>query len=214
MGDVSYSANPWPPRRGSGRRKPSLQSSQAEQWRLEPAGSRHEAAVRLGAPARCSARRARECNSKQIVTAANRTASTTRDAAVTWMPRMRTDIRRSLAYSWKQGEQLTTCETGRSFKLSRRSRYAIARKVEEFGQPSRVGFGKAVLEVFLSKGDNVSHLFGGYGLVRFSHQNFTRRQAVSIVICGKPGIGPRLYQSSCRTGPRHYEHPDIPSAWR
>src|SRR6266536_5467342 len=71
------------------------------------------------------------------------------------------------------------------------------------------GFGN-----FLSKGDGVFYLFGGHGLVGFSHQNFTRRQAVSIVIGGKPGIDPRLYQFSCRTEPRHYEHPGIPSAWR
>src|SRR5260370_12553319 len=64
---------------------------------------------------------------------------------------MTNDIRRSLTYSWKQGEQPTTCETGRSFKLSRRSRYAIALKVEKFGQPSRVGFGKAVLEYFFPR---------------------------------------------------------------
>src|SRR5260370_12453934 len=64
---------------------------------------------------------------------------------------MTNDIRRSLTYSWKQGEQVTTCETGKSFKLSCRSRYAIARKVEEFGQPSRVGFGKAVLEYFFPR---------------------------------------------------------------
>src|ERR1700730_4366687 len=77
--------------------------------------------------------------------------STTKDAAVTWIPRRRTEIRRSLTYSWKQGEHVTTCETGRSFNVSRRSRYAIARKVEEFGQPSRDGFGNAVLEVFFPR---------------------------------------------------------------
>ena len=61
------------------------------------------------------------------------------------------NMRRSLAYSRKQGEQVTTCETGRSFKVNRRSRYAIARKVEEFGQPSRVGFGNEVLEYFFPR---------------------------------------------------------------
>src|SRR5260370_27078514 len=85
------------------------------------------------------------------LTTANRTASTARDAAVTLMPRTTPAIRRSLEYSWKQGEQLTTCETGMSFKLSCRSRYAIARKVEESGQPSRVGFGNAVLEAFFPR---------------------------------------------------------------
>src|SRR5450631_3302352 len=62
---------------------------------------------------------------------------------------MRNEMRRKCMYSRKQGEQLTTCETGRSFRARLRSRRAIARKRVRFGQPSRFGFGKAVLELFL-----------------------------------------------------------------
>src|ERR1700733_12369077 len=75
----------------------------------------------------------------------------TRAAAVILVPRTRIDIRRKRVYSWKQFEQLTTCDTGRSFRVSRRSRLAIARRLERLGQPSRVGFGKAVLAYFLPR---------------------------------------------------------------
>src|SRR5579863_8504297 len=141
--------------------------------------------------------------------AANKTASTTRDAAITWSPRTRTDIRRRRAYSWKQGEQLTTCETGRSFKPSCLSRFAIARNVEEFGQPSRVGFGKAVLEYFFPRATKSLTCLADADWLGSVITHFVRRRAVSIVSCGKPGIDPRLYQASCGTGPRHCEHPHI-----
>jgi len=71
----------------------------------------------------------------------DRTPSTTRDATVTWSPRTKSKVRRNRRYCWKHGEQLTTCESGRSVRLSRRSRYAIARKVKGPGKPLRLEFG-------------------------------------------------------------------------
>src|SRR5580693_3014224 len=77
-------------------------------------------------------------------------AATAIEAAVNLIRRTMSDLRRNSSYSWKQGEQATTCE-GRSPSVRRRSRFAIARKVELFGQPTRSGFGKPVLECFLPR---------------------------------------------------------------
>jgi hypothetical protein len=43
------------------------------------------------------------------------------------------------------------CETGISPRVTLRFRYAIARKLERLGQPSRFGFGKPILEYFLPR---------------------------------------------------------------
>ena len=90
-------------------------------------------------------------------------------------------MRRNCSYFWKQGEQLTMWAAGRSSSVRRRSRYAIARKVELFGQPTRLGFGKPVLECFLPRAtmpltnvEDMERLDSVIGVIRCSLHSFAR----------------------------------------
>src|ERR1700733_5894573 len=136
----------------------------------------------------------------------------TRAAAVILIPCTRIDIRRIRVYSWKQFEQLTTCDTGRSFRVRRRSRLAIARRLERLGQPLRVGFGKAVLEYFLPRAtiflirlDDADRL---NSLIRIHSMQvcFYRATAVSNASCDRPGIVPVPYPSFYGIALRRCEH--------
>lgn len=83
--------------------------------------------------------------------AAKSTASTARDAAVSRSPRHRSDIRRKCAYSVKQGEQPTICDTGMSPSAKCRSRRAIALKLDRLGHRSRSGFGNPLMDCFFPR---------------------------------------------------------------
>ena len=119
-------------------------------------------------------------------------AATAIEAAVILIPRMRSDIRRNSSYFSKQGEQLTTWAAGRSSSVRRRSRYAIARKVKLFGQPTRLGFGKPVLECFLPRAtmplNSVEDMERLDSVIRIHSMQraFIPSTAVSIVNLGEP----------------------------
>jgi hypothetical protein len=81
----------------------------------------------------------------------NMTTAVPRAAPAIRRPRRNNAMRRNCVYSRKQGEQLTMCEAGISSSVSRRSRYAMAFKLERLGQPTRSGFGKPLLEYFLPR---------------------------------------------------------------
>ncbi len=142
----------------------------------------------------------------------NTAASMTTDAAAIHAPRNSNDIRRRCSYSWKQGEQLTMCDTGRSSSVRRRSRFAIAFKLEGAGHPSRFGFGNAVLEYFLPRAtiflirlDDADRL---NSLIRIHSMQvcFYRATAVSNASCDRPGIVPGPYPSFYGIALRRCEH--------
>src|ERR1017187_6342799 len=90
-------------------------------------------------------------------------------------------MRRNSSYSWKQREHLTMWAAGMSCSLRRRSRYAIARKVELFGQPTRLGFGKPAPAYFLPRAitsltnvEDAERLDSVIGFIRCSLHSFAR----------------------------------------